>query len=180
LIQIKPVDYDAVHIIREKSCYAIEKEIEVGYKRILVPVDGSRISTRGIIEATKLAQAGGAKVRLLHVIDEMVWTTAIDSGAGTVSLIDSLRDGGKQIIRNALAVAKRHHAGVDTRLIEEFGTRVADVILNEARKWRADLIVMGTHGRRGLDRMLLGSDADRVIRRSSIPVLLIPPAARRK
>lgn len=152
----------------------------MGYKRILVPVDGSRISTHGIIEATKLAQAGGARIRLLHVIDEMVWTNAIDSGAGTVSLIDSLRDAGKTIIRNALAVAKRHHAGVDTVVIEEFGTRVADVILNEARKWRADLIVMGTHGRRGLERMLLGSDADRVIRRSSIPVLLIPPAARRK
>jgi nucleotide-binding universal stress UspA family protein len=152
----------------------------VGYKRILVPVDGSRISTRGIIEATKLAQAGGARIRLLHVIDEMVWTNAIDSGAGTVSLIDSLRDAGKTIIRNALAVAKRHHAGVDTVVVEEFGTRVADVILSEAGKWRADLIVMGTHGRRGLERMLLGSDADRVIRRSSVPVLLIPPATRRK
>jgi len=152
----------------------------MGYKRILVPVDGSRVSTRGIIEATKLAKNGGARIRLLHVVDETVWTNAMDGGAGTVDLIDSLREGGKKIIRNALMAAKRHHAAVDTILKEEFGTRVADVILNEAKKWRADLIVMGTHGRRGLERMLLGSDADQVIRRSPIPVLLIPPPARRK
>lgn len=150
------------------------------YKRIFVPIDGSRVSTRGLAEAIRLARLTGARIRLLHVIDQMVWTDALDGTAGTASLIDSLRAGGKRTIRNARAVTQRHRVKADALLVEELGIRVADVILKEARKWGADLIVMGTHGRRGIDRMLLGSDADRVIRRSPISVLLIPPAARGK
>jgi nucleotide-binding universal stress UspA family protein len=59
---------------------------------------------------------------------------------------------------------------------------VSDIILSEARRYKADVIVMGTHGRRGLNRLLLGSDAERVLRDSPIPVLLIrrdAPARRR-
>jgi nucleotide-binding universal stress UspA family protein len=58
--------------------------------------------------------------------------------------------------------------------------RVADVISGRARRWRADLIVMGTHGRRGVNRMLLGSDAELVVRNASAPVLLVRAGARRK
>ena len=109
----------------------------MAYKRILAPVDGSRVSTRGLNEAIRLARLAGARIRLLHVIDEMVWTDAIDAGAATATLIDSMRDSGKRTIRNALAVTERHHVKADTLLIEEFGMRVADVIPKEARTWRA-------------------------------------------
>ena len=64
-------------------------------------------------------------------------------------------------------------------LIEDFSGRVANAVVDQARRWRADLIVMGTHGRRGLDRMFLGSDAELVARHSPVPVLLVPPRGRK-
>ena len=65
-------------------------------------------------------------------------------------------------------------------LVENFSGRVADAIVAQARRLRADLIVMGTHGRRGVTRVLLGSDADLVVRYSPVPVLLVPPTERGK
>jgi nucleotide-binding universal stress UspA family protein len=62
---------------------------------------------------------------------------------------------------------------VDTLLLETLGRRVADVIVREAKKWRADVIVLGTHGRSGLSRVVLGSDAELVVRESPVPVLLV-------
>jgi nucleotide-binding universal stress UspA family protein len=58
-------------------------------------------------------------------------------------------------------------------MVENVSGQVAEVILNEARKWRADLVVMGTHGRRGFSHMLLGSTAEGVVRSSAKPVLLV-------
>jgi nucleotide-binding universal stress UspA family protein len=66
----------------------------------------------------------------------------------------------------------------ETALAEDFRGRVADEIVQQAKRWRADLIVMGTHGRRGIKRALLGSDSELVVRYSAIPVLLIPAAGR--
>ena len=63
--------------------------------------------------------------------------------------------------------------------MEKFGGRVADAIAEQAVLWKADLIVMGTHGRRGVNRALVGSDAEQVERHRPIPVLLVPPAGRR-
>jgi len=62
---------------------------------------------------------------------------------------------------------------VDSRLIEALGDRAGEIIVSEARDWPANLIVCGTHGRRGLKRILMGSDAENVVRNSPVPVLLI-------
>jgi nucleotide-binding universal stress UspA family protein len=64
----------------------------------------------------------------------------------------------------------------DIRMLDSHALRVCDVIVDEAKKWRADLIVMGTHGRRGMTRMLLGSDAEGVLRNTPVPVLLVRAA----
>ncbi|MEI2614313.1 MAG: universal stress protein [Methylotenera sp.] len=61
----------------------------------------------------------------------------------------------------------------ETKMVETFGHRVSKLILDEANAWPADLIVMGTHGLRGVERLVLGSDAETVIRKSSVPVLLV-------
>jgi nucleotide-binding universal stress UspA family protein len=76
--------------------------------------------------------------------------------------------------------ARAAGARPQTVLVEDFGGRVADAIVKQAKRWRADLIVMGTHGRRGVKRALLGSDADLVVRYSPVPVLLIPASGRRR
>ena len=141
------------------------------YKRILVPVDGSTTSNRGLREATGLARQHGARVRLLHVVDESVLALAPE--VGVVDITDSLVEAGKKVLKNAQAVAERQGVKAEIALRENLVGRVADAILNEARKWRADLIVMGTHGRRGISHMLLGSDAEGVLRSSPVPVLLV-------
>jgi nucleotide-binding universal stress UspA family protein len=63
-------------------------------------------------------------------------------------------------------------------LRESAGARIADVIVERAKRWRSDLIVMGTHGRRGVSRMLMGSDAELVVRNASAPVLLVRAGGR--
>jgi nucleotide-binding universal stress UspA family protein len=80
----------------------------------------------------------------------------------------------------ASKVALKQGVKADASLVESRGRPVSDVILDEARKWRADLIVMGTHGRRGVNRLLLGSDAERVLRSAPVPVLLVRPEERKK
>ena len=67
----------------------------------------------------------------------------------------------------------------ETKLVEDFSGRVANAIVDQAKRWRADVIVMGTHGRRGLNRVFLGSDAELVARYSPVPVLLVPARGRR-
>ncbi len=151
----------------------------MAYKRILVPVDGGATSMRGLGEALKLATENKAKLCLLHVVEEYALIAAPEMGASIAPLLDSMRAGGRKTLA---AVARRAHAA-GTRpecvLVEDFGGRVADAVVKQAKKWRADLIVMGTHGRRGVQRALLGSDAELVLRYSPVPVLLVPARERK-
>ena len=68
---------------------------------------------------------------------------------------------------------RKHGIKVEPVLLETVGRRVADLIIKQAKKWRADVIVLGTHGRRGLSRLVMGSDAEVVLRETPIPVLLV-------
>ena len=72
---------------------------------------------------------------------------------------------------------RRARLAAETELVENAAGRVADVIVEHAKRWRADLIVMGTHGRRGFNRLLIGSNAELVVRHSPVPVLLVPAPA---
>lgn len=150
------------------------------YKRILAPVDGSRTSNLGLKEAVHLAKDHHAKLRIVHVVDESVLALNLE----TINLLGNLSDGfianGKKTLRNAHALADRHGVKAETVMYENLTGRVADFILKEAQKWRADIIVMGTHGRRGINHALLGSDAETVVKSSAVPVLLVrAPAAKR-
>jgi nucleotide-binding universal stress UspA family protein len=145
------------------------------YRRVLVPLDGSDTSARGAREATGLAKAHSARLRLLNVIDERFFVSIAAEGymPDLTQLMASLRVEGRKALDEAAKAALRQGVKADTSLVESRGGTVSDVILDEARKWRADLIVMGTHGRRGINRMLLGSDAERVLRSAPVPVLLV-------
>ena len=143
------------------------------YGRILVPVDGSPTSNRGLTEAINLAKDQKAKLRLLHAIDESFLVYDAYGMVSWDSVTRSLREGGKKLMAEAKSLAARNGIDAESVVTETLKDRVADVILKEARNWRADLIVMGTHGRRGLNRLLLGSDAERVLRDTSVPLLLV-------
>lgn len=143
-------------------------------KRILVPIDGSATSRRGLRAAIKLAKAQRAKLAILHVVDATPLFMAPETAAmSDPSLFDALRAGGKKVLAKAVAEAQRAGVWPKPLLAENIAGRVADVIVRQARKQRADLLVLGTHGRRGLSRMVMGSDAELVVRYSSTPVLLV-------
>ena len=148
------------------------------YKRILVPVDGSSTSDKGLDEAAKLARGAGAKLLLLHIVDDTVAFSSPE-GAGVSVVLDALRASGQQALEKATVRARRARLQAKTLLVDNFTGRVAEAIVEQATRWRADLIVMGTHGRRGMDRLLLGSNAELVIRNSTVPVLLVPGEAKR-
>jgi nucleotide-binding universal stress UspA family protein len=146
------------------------------YDRILVALDGSETSEQALQHAIRLASEQRAKLRLLHVVDEL------GVNLGQTPTPDAFwiaaRKAGDRILEQANARVATVGLEAETKLLEmrTFGAvvrRVADLIVEEAQRWPADLIVVGTHGRRGLSKILLGSVAEGVIRLSSLPVLLI-------
>jgi nucleotide-binding universal stress UspA family protein len=144
------------------------------YQRILVPVDGSDISKRGLEEAVKLAKSIGAQLRLVHIVDDSALALNPETGIAAAPLVQDFAEGGKEILDEARTLAVSAGIDADTALHENFTGRVADLIVDEARKWRSDLIVMGTHAVGGLRHAVLGSDAEAVLHGAEIPVLLVP------
>ncbi len=151
----------------------------MAYKRILVPVDGSPPSMKGMLEAIRIAKSSrGARVMLLHVVEEFAALSSPEIGVDIGPVLDAMRAGGRKTLARIERRAREAGARAETRLAENFGARVADTIVDQAKRWRADLIVMGTHGRRGVQRALVGSDAELVVRYSAVPVLLVPARGR--
>lgn len=146
------------------------------YQRILIPIDGSKTSERALQEAMKLA-AGKAALRLVYVLEEIYPLDAegyayIDYAA----LQAALRHTGERALAQAVLQVQASGATAETALLEAHGERIAHVIDREAGDWHADLIVIGTHGRSGMNRLLLGSVAEGVVRGTSVPVLLVRAA----
>jgi len=150
----------------------------VTYKRILVPVDGSPTSMAGLKEALRLAKDQRAKLRLLHVIDELIVFNTPETAVNIEPIIEELKRGGQRVLQASERLARAKGIRTESELRESAGVRVSEVISAQAKRWRADLIVMGTHGRRGVNRMLMGSDAELVVRNASTPVLLVPAGGR--
>jgi len=151
------------------------------FKRILVPVDGSPTSRAGLKLALRLAKEHKARLCLLHVVDETPIAQGEPmSGAAVDAMLESLRRAGRGIIARASAAARAQRVRADAVTVEVIGRRVADMILRQSVRWKADLLVLGTHGRRGLSRLVMGSDAEGVLRESRIPVLLVRGGAARR
>ena len=91
--------------------------------------------------------------------------------------VKALRAAGGRVLNDAVSIAQGHGLQVERELADSIGGRAADVIVAEAKQCQADLIVMGTHGRKGLKRLALGSDAEMVLRQSPVPVLMVREAA---
>jgi nucleotide-binding universal stress UspA family protein len=143
------------------------------YPHILVPIDGSETSACALDEAIKLAKILDSRLRLLHVVNEHVLD--VTSGGGTYAdgLIEFLRAQGEKIVRDAMSLVRRQGVDAETVVLESIGGAAAYSIVEQAKQWPAQLIVMGTHGRHGLRRLALGSDSESVVRDSSVPVLLV-------
>lgn len=146
------------------------------FRNILVPVDGSSSAARGLKEAIRLARERNATLTLLHVVDEtpMLQTASVEGGAYFFDeLLKGLVADGRKLLDSAAKTVRAAGLRVKPVLMEDIGQPVADVIVSQAKKLRADLIVIGTHGRRGLSRLVMGSDAESVVRQSPVPVMLV-------
>ena len=146
------------------------------YSRILVPIDGSATSQRGLEEAMALAKRLGSALHLLNVVDARLLIAEVSAYAPPDQLLDDWRAAGGRLVADAAALARAQGLTADSVVRCDPGLRVCDMILQEAKTSSAGLIVMGTHGRRGLKRLALGSDAELVLRESPVPVLLVRAA----
>lgn len=145
------------------------------YSHIVVAVDGSHASNRALDEAIKIAKATNATLRIIHVLDELsvLLTTNPYAGYYTGELIESLRQAAAKVLEQASERVAAAGLKAETVLYDDLGLRVQERIISTAEQWPADLIVMGTHGRRGIQRAMLGSSAEAVLRESPVPVLLV-------
>jgi nucleotide-binding universal stress UspA family protein len=149
------------------------------YKRVLVPLDGSATAERGLREAMGLCAGQQTKLLLLHVVDDYPLLIETSSMTGYDEMMKALRQYGLEVLANARKACEDASIHCETLLREVTGERVSDIIIDQAGQHACDLIVMGTYGRRGLQRLTLGSQAEAVARASPVPVLLVrlQPAA---
>ncbi len=143
------------------------------YRKILVPVDGSDTGALGLREGIKLAREQGASLRVVHIVNEFIFDPIYNPDTYSTSVLVAMRDAGRAILDAAAAEASRQGVDCSVVLLECIGGPAAELIIAQAREWGADLIVMGTHGRRGLRRLAMGSDAEGVLRTTEVPLLLI-------
>jgi nucleotide-binding universal stress UspA family protein len=140
------------------------------YKRILVPVDGSPTSIHALDEAIRLAKQANGTIRLVHVLDRIIFA---GGETHTGDVFGLLREVGEQILQQMQEHAAVAGMEVSTYLSEVQPGRVCDVVAEQAKAFDADLIVVGTHGRRGVSRLLVGSDAEQIVRMAPVPVLVV-------
>ncbi|TAL85989.1 MAG: universal stress protein [Candidimonas sp.] len=148
------------------------------YKKILVAIDGSDVATSAFEVALQLAKTENAELLPLYVIEyPNIYAPGI--GYDLTPTYEALRAEGTRVTTQADARLKEEGINGKARVADEFPSvnPTADQIQDMADKFQADLVVMGTHGRRGFQRLMLGSVAEAFIRESTRPVLLIPRKA---
>lgn len=143
------------------------------YQRIFVPVDDSATSALALAEACKLAQEVGAAVRLVHVVDLAQFGWGGAEFLDAAELQDSIKKAGEQVLAACRGKVEAQGIKPDSAILESWGDRIASVIVEDANKWGADLLVMGTHGLGGLMHLLMGSVAEGVLKQADVPVLLV-------
>lgn len=139
------------------------------YERILVPTDGSPEVERAVSHAVELASAHDATIVGVYVVNTATYTT-MPMETGWEGVGNMLRSDGEKALERIREVAEARGVTVETHLVE--GSPSREIVRN-AEEGDCDLIVMGTHGRGGIDRLLLGSVAERVVRSSNVPVLTV-------
>ena len=144
------------------------------FKRIVVAVDASPTGELALQTAIGLAAESQGQLRIVHAVD-VVHVNLDADFPDQFNVTDSLIKNGQNILRGAETTAAAAGAVFETKLIriDTLDRRIPEAIADEADTWPADLIVIGTHGRRGLSRLFLGSVAEGVARVATRPVLLI-------
>ena len=142
------------------------------YQHILLPVDGSAVSLRAADAGIALARQLGARVHVLHVVVPLPTVPFLDEiiAASNIEYVDSAQAAGQLCV--AQVCERAGAAGVPCASSLESDAKPHRVIIAVAKRLGCDLIVMGSHGWRGLDRLLMGSETQRVILEAGLPVLV--------
>jgi nucleotide-binding universal stress UspA family protein len=152
------------------------------YKHILVAIDGSVTSDLALREAIELAKNQNAMLRLLHVVDvtppAYVTSEITSTLAAQFPLAEyqkTLQESGERLLASRATTAREAGVNVETKLITvgTLGERIYESIEEESKRWPANLVVIGTEGRRGFQRLMIGSVAEGLVRISTKPVLLV-------
>jgi nucleotide-binding universal stress UspA family protein len=163
-------------VVRRVPCpvFTIQADADEGpaeaVRRILVPVDFSEAAETAVRHATEIAQTYGAEVHLLHVVEEVVYPSAY-------GIEPALFPGDEVVARVEKTLGEMARTDVGYEHVQVSATigYAPMTILDYVQENQIDLVVIATHGRAGLDRMLLGSVAERVIRQSPVPVFVVKP-----
>jgi nucleotide-binding universal stress UspA family protein len=147
------------------------------YTRILMPIDGSPTSDKALAEAIRLAQSPGARLRLLHVVDELSYVNGFEPAMNYLKdTLPLMQQAGEKLLARAREKAEGQGVPTDSVLIVGGPGRLWEHVVEQAGSMQADLVVVGSHGRRGLGRVLLGSDAEQIVRHAPGPVLVVRAA----
>jgi len=143
------------------------------YKHILIATDGSELAHKAVVQGFGLAKAVGAKVTVVTVTEP--WTAVVPGEMGMAFPVDEYEKGASENAGNILAAIRREAdaAGVACETVHMADQYPADGIIATAKDRACDLIVMASHGRRGLSRLLIGSQANQVVVHSDVPVLVV-------
>ena len=144
------------------------------YKKIMLAIDGSETSNSALEEVIKIIKDQDAQLKIVHVVDG----ASVYGGPGFdyASFLDVLREEGRVILSKAVQLIESQvPIKVEILLLElrPMQGRVSEAIVEAAQTWQADLLMIGTHGRKGFSRFFLGSVAEHVMRTATMPVLLI-------
>ena len=146
------------------------------YSRILVAIDGTPTSEYALRHAIGLAKGLAAALRVVHIIDMGVLPLGPELAVDTGALTKTRRTAGERVLETAREACRASGIEAEMRLLETGAPaqRIATAIADEAAAWSAELVITGTHGRTGVQRLLLGSVAEGIARVSPAPVLLVP------
>ncbi|KTD09119.1 universal stress protein [Legionella gratiana] len=140
------------------------------YKQIMVAVDGSKTSSLALKEAIQLAKNQNSKLCVVHIID-----TLYEGDVDREAFVELIKKQGQEVLKSIKKKLNRVKIEFEMKLVEltPSKSQIAEKLVDEATGWSADLIIIGTHGRRGIQHILTGSVAEEIIRISKIPVLLV-------
>lgn len=146
------------------------------YKRIMVAVDESFMTSQVMEAAIELAKATGAQVAICHAIDETILAQRevammLPNSVGKTEA--RMRLGAQGFLDRLLETARAAGIEAEIRLVESEQKHVSDMLIDAAGEWQADLLVVGTHGRRGIERFFVGSVAERLVRKGQTSLLLV-------
>lgn len=145
------------------------------FKNILIPTDGSVFSNKAVATAARLAQALQATLLLLHVRSPIESPHHIEGGAlsnlGGEVMMQEIEDEERKLLDAALEIAAADGVKAETAFVAGYSTH--DAIIRIASEQHCDLIVMASHGRRGISGLLMGSETQKVLTHTTIPVLVV-------